>query len=271
MKTAKPAIGVVVLSYNRLPLLRITLQKIMAQTYGALEVLVVDNNSTDGARAYLDTLQDVETLYLSENMGPAGGFHEGIRYFAEKGNVDYIWLMDDDFFPSASCLEALVNATDEQTIAFPYVRDKAFVTHNQPGWWGVLVPMAVVKHVGYPMKEFFFWSEDTEYFQHRMRDKFNYRNMWVQEAKGVHFTERKRDFRQPWRVYYEIRNTTYMRLHVRERTGRRTYKLIKGWVKLAGGIMIKEKEKGEKMKWLLRGVYDGMTKQLGKTVDPLAK
>ena len=39
-------------------------------------------------------------ITLPENMGGAGGFHEGIKYAFEHG-FDYIWLMDDDGVPSA--------------------------------------------------------------------------------------------------------------------------------------------------------------------------
>lgn len=43
-------------------------------------------------------------ITLPENMGGAGGFHEGIKYAFEHG-FDYIWLMDDDGFPAETCLE----------------------------------------------------------------------------------------------------------------------------------------------------------------------
>ncbi|ARS36164.1 glycosyltransferase family 2 protein [Pontibacter actiniarum] len=262
------SVGVIILTCNRLKLLKITLCKVLAQTHKSIQVLVVDNNSLDGTREYLDSMDNIEKIYLSENTGPAGGFYEGVKFFAEKTNVDYVWMMDDDFFPFDSCLEVLLNSTNDKTVVFPYIREKDFATRRMPGWWGVLIPMQVIKHVGYPRKDFFFWAEDSEYLMDRMRDKFNYPLKWVPAAKGVHFTTRVTNYRQPWRYYYTVRNMLYMRLYVKERTTLRAYKLVRSWVKLLGAILLKENNKSAKLEWFFRGTVHGVTKKLGKTIDP---
>ena len=269
-KVMKPDVGVVIVTYNRLSLLKITLCKVLAQTFSDIEVLVVDNFSTDGTREYLSALKNVSTLFLEENAGPAGGFHEGIKYFAEKSNVSYVWLMDDDFFPFDSCLENLVKSIDDQTIVFPYIREKDFISRRDPGWWGVLIPISIVSKVGYPMKELFFWTEDSEYLLHRIRAKYNFQARWISAAKGVHFTKRETNHRPPWKFYYETRNMLYMRLYEREITFKRSSKLIKSWVKLLGSIMLKENSKKEKFKMFLWGTHDGIYKKLGKRVDPIS-
>lgn len=267
-KAMKPKIGVIILTFNRLNLLKIAICKVLAQTTTIDEVLVVDNFSTDGTRDYLDSLETVTKLYLDENSGPAGGFYEGIKFFSESSSVDYVWMMDDDFFPFDSCLQILLENTDERTVVFPYTREKDFAFRQQPGWWGVLVPMKIIKHVGYPKKELFFWSEDTEYLQVRIHQQHKYHLKWVSAAKGVHFTKREINHRRPWRYYYEIRNSIYSRLYVKKLTVRRLYKLCRSWVKLFGTIIIKENNRPEKMKWFLLGTVHGFTKKLGKTIDP---
>ncbi|WP_029032986.1 glycosyltransferase family 2 protein [Salinimicrobium terrae] len=261
-------VGVIILTYNRLSLLKITLCKVLAQTHRPHEILVVDNYSTDGTKEYLETLDTITTIYLEENTGPAGGFFEGVKYFAENSSVDFVWMMDDDFFPFDSCLEILVKNTNRDTVVFPFVREKDFASRRQPGWWGVLVPMPIINHVGYPRKDLFFWSEDTEFLQARIEQKFKYPLKWISSAKGVHFTKRETNYRQPWRYYYEIRNSTYSRLFIKERTALRMYKIVRSWVKLFGSIIVKENNKFEKMKFFLLGSYHGLTKQLGKTVEP---
>lgn len=264
----KPKTGVIILTFNRLNLLKITICKVLAQTSQLAEVLVVDNNSTDGTREYLNSLDTVSTLYLDDNSGPAGGFYEGIKYFAEKSSVDYVWMMDDDFFPFDSCLRILLENTNEETVVFPYVREKDFAFRQQPGWWGVLVPMKIIREVGYPRKELFFWSEDTEYLQVRIYHQHKYPLKWVSAAKGVHFTKRETNHRKPWRYYYEIRNSIYSRLYVKDRTFRRLYKLFRSWIKLFGNILFKENDRVEKMRWFLLGTVHGFRKKLGKTIDP---
>lgn len=257
-------VGVVILTYNRLNLLKITICKVMAQTYKPLDILIVDNNSTDGTKEFLNNRDDVKSLFLAENLGPAGGFYEGIKYFAENTNVDYVWLMDDDFFPFDSCLQILLENTNSNKIVYPYVREKDFATRLKPGWWGVLVPMPVVKKVGYPRKDLFFWAEDSEYLQTRITHQYNIPSDWISSAKGVHFTQRVTNYRQPWRYYYEIRNSIYSRLYIKKTTRKQVYKIFRSWIKLFASILIKEDNKFEKLKWFFRGTSDGLFKRLGK-------
>ncbi|MDT0644590.1 glycosyltransferase family 2 protein [Zunongwangia sp. F363] len=263
--------GVIILTYNRLDLLKITVCKVLAQSLKPSEILIIDNNSTDNTREYLNNLEGVTKIYLPDNTGPAGGFYEGVKYFAEKTDVDYVWMMDDDFFPFDSCLEILLENADKDHILFPYTREKDLAFRKQPGWWGVLVPMHIIDTVGYPMKEFFFWSEDSEYLLYRIREKYKFKAKWIQPAKGVHFTKRETNYRKPWRYYYEVRNMLYMRLYVRKPTARRYYKLLRSWTFLLGAIIIKETDKGPKFKLFIKGTMDGVTKKLGKTIDPVTQ
>lgn len=264
----KPKVGVVILSFNRLNLLKITLCKVLSQTYGLEEVLVVDNNSTDGTRDFLNSKKNISKLFLDHNSGPAGGFYEGVKYFAENSSVDYVWMMDDDFFPFNSCLSILIQSANKETVLFPYVREKDFAFRQQPGWWGVLVPMTIIRRVGYPRKELFFWSEDTEYLQARIHQKYNYSLKWISAAKGVHFTKRETNYRLPWRYYYEIRNSIYSRLYIKRTTPLRLYKLMRSWIKLFSNIVLKEDHKRLKLKWFFIGTFHGFTKKLGRTISP---
>ena len=263
-----PKVGVVILTFNRLNLLKITLSKIKLQTFPAFEILVVDNFSTDGTQEYLKSLPNISSIFLDENLGPAGGFYEGIKYFGGKNNVDFVWIMDDDFFPLSSCLQELIKHTNNKKVVFPFIREKNFKSRRNPGWWGVLIPLSIIEKVGYPMKELFFWAEDTEYLQHRIRDLHKYELQWIPSAKGTHFTERINNFRQPWRYYYEIRNTLFLRMYVRKFTIARSVKTIKAWIFMFFSILLKENNKRMKMYLFMLGTIHGVLKIQGKIVDP---
>ena len=101
-------IGVVLVTYNRLDKLKISLDCYDKQTYLPEYVLVVNNNSTDGTDKYLEEWKSKKTNYkkivlnLPSNIGGSGGFHEGLKK-SLKLSADWIWVADDDAFPKEDC------------------------------------------------------------------------------------------------------------------------------------------------------------------------
>lgn len=63
----------VVVTYNRLELLKRNLSCLRRQTVPLTTLVVVDNGSTDGTGAWLDEQEDVKTIHQT-NVGGAGGF-----------------------------------------------------------------------------------------------------------------------------------------------------------------------------------------------------
>ena len=73
----EPTVTAMIVTYNRLPLLKEAIQKVLAQDTSALKHLIVVNSaSTDGTHEYLDQLTDPRLIvtHMSENLGGAGGF-----------------------------------------------------------------------------------------------------------------------------------------------------------------------------------------------------
>jgi GT2 family glycosyltransferase len=70
----------VLVTYQRLALLRDALAAVLAQTRRPDAVVVVDNASDDGtAQAVADAHPDVDLVVLRRNMGGAGGFATGME------------------------------------------------------------------------------------------------------------------------------------------------------------------------------------------------
>jgi len=69
------------------------------------EILVVDNASTDGSIAYIETLEQVNLIALSRNTGPAGARNAG---YAQSKN-DIILFQDNDICLTEGSAEALYN------------------------------------------------------------------------------------------------------------------------------------------------------------------
>jgi len=95
MNNQFPLVTVNILSHNRKDELRITLQKVFEQDYENIEVIVVDNASTDGALELVEKeFLDVKIIRLNKNIGIAG-WNEGFK--AARG--EYVLVLDDDSYP----------------------------------------------------------------------------------------------------------------------------------------------------------------------------
>lgn len=91
----KPMVSVIIPTFNRKASLLRALSSVMQQTYRPLEVIVVDDCSTDGTADLIDPAQypvRVRLLRSSVNLGPAAARNKGINAAVGK----YIALLDSD-------------------------------------------------------------------------------------------------------------------------------------------------------------------------------
>lgn len=105
---------VVIVTYNRLECLKKTLECYSKQTLSPKALIVVNNASTDGTAAFLDTWKSHEEKFQkivvtnNKNTGGAGGFSTGVDT-ASKLTGDFIFLADDDAYADANALMELNN------------------------------------------------------------------------------------------------------------------------------------------------------------------
>lgn len=184
----------VVVTYNRLEMLKVCLTSLARQTYPC-DVLVVNNASTDDTEVwiteYVKAADNVHYINTGSNIGGAGGFNKGIRWAVENGYA-YVWVMDDDCIPDSVALEKLMQAdktlagdygylssvvlwTDgteckmnRQKIKKSYYEKAHYLKDNliqveQSTFVSLLFPSKTVREVGLPIKEFFIWGDDIEY------------------------------------------------------------------------------------------------------------
>jgi GT2 family glycosyltransferase len=109
MSEALPSMSVIVVSYNRAEDLRLCLTAVFQSGYPSLEVIVVDNASTDEAPLVAESFKGVRLIRNSRNAGFAEANNQG---FAVAGGK-YIALMNNDavvapdyFHKMATFLEA---------------------------------------------------------------------------------------------------------------------------------------------------------------------
>ena len=94
-KAAETLVSVVVPAYNAAPFLERTLRSAMSQTYSALEILVVDDGSTDGTRAIALGLAEADSrinVMSVANGGVARARNIGI----DQAKGEYVAFLDAD-------------------------------------------------------------------------------------------------------------------------------------------------------------------------------
>lgn len=88
-----PLISVIILNYNHAPFLDSCINSVLNQSYRRVEILVVENGSTDSSMKVLEKFASSVTLItLKENVGQAEGRNLGIR--EAKGEL--IAFLDSD-------------------------------------------------------------------------------------------------------------------------------------------------------------------------------
>lgn len=108
-----PTVSVLIVNWNQGDLLRLAVESILQQTWRDLELVVVDNGSTDGSAARLrDTLHDPRVRFemLPGNLGVGAGINHGATLCRGK----YIALMDSDDISHPRRLELQVAALEAQ-------------------------------------------------------------------------------------------------------------------------------------------------------------
>lgn len=125
-----PRFSVVVDNYNYGRFLRATIDSILAQDEVGVEIIVVDDGSTDDSRAILASYGAKVDAILQERQGQATAFNAGLA--AATG--DYVCLLDsDDVFlpgklaaaaeafadPKVVCVQNFLHDTDAKLVPVP--------------------------------------------------------------------------------------------------------------------------------------------------------
>lgn len=116
-------ISIVVPVYNAESYLRQCLDSLVNQTYSDIEIICVNDGSTDGSLEILKQYAEKDsriTVVSRENRGVSESRNEGIHY--AKGD----WLMfvdSDDRIDTDCCKIVLSRSTDTDLVMFSYVRE----------------------------------------------------------------------------------------------------------------------------------------------------
>jgi GT2 family glycosyltransferase len=108
----QPAVSIIVLNYNGCEDTLACLRSLEHLTYPDVQIIVVDNASTDGSEGAIRAAYPMLTfIQTGANLGFTGGNNVGIRYALEHG-ADYVMLLNNDTIVAPDFISLLVEAAE---------------------------------------------------------------------------------------------------------------------------------------------------------------
>ena len=156
---------------------------------------------------------------LRNNTGASGGFNFGMK-MAYADGADWIWVMDDDTIPYRDALEQLVSTprfarsntgflasvprwsdgnihvmnVHGHPVNYSFLNDNfdhRCIPASNCSFVGVMISRTAIETVGFPIKDFFIWSDDTEY-TYRITEKGGLPSFYVFGSNVLHKTAHNR-------------------------------------------------------------------------------
>lgn len=276
-------IAVIIVTYNRKELLMQCIESVRRQTYTNLDIIVIDNASSDGTSDLLKKYSDILYFNTGSNLGGAGGFNFGMRKAVELG-YKYLWVMDDDTFPKEDAVEEFRSLDDalggnygflsgkvlwkDESICFmnrqkkskwKYLKDFSKIQKIQyASFVSLFIRTDMVREMGLPIKDFFIWADDWEYTRRISRNKNCY---FVPASQVVHWCDSNvgadiihADSDRIKRFRYMYRNDVC--LYRMDGLEGYVYLLIRTFLHMMR-IIVKAKDKRAKLKVMFSSLWEG--------------
>lgn len=113
----KPFFSIVIPTFNRCELLRITIDIVLKQTFEDFELIVSDNASSDGTEWIVKSFNDPRIKYFKNNENI--GFTRNVKKAFSYAAGEYIFTLgDDDFILFEETLRRVKNILDKERFGF---------------------------------------------------------------------------------------------------------------------------------------------------------
>lgn len=143
-------ISVIIPLYNKVKSIHRTIDSVLKQTYNNIEIIVVDDGSTDGSDKIIRNIHDKRVRYISKSNG---GVSSARNYGVLKAKGDYIIFLDADDYFLPNAIEILSNTIKQYSVDCACAN--FYIQKNE-----ILTPY-IKRQSGYikePFKEWFFQS-----------------------------------------------------------------------------------------------------------------
>ncbi|WOD43418.1 glycosyltransferase family 2 protein [Hwangdonia lutea] len=110
-----PLVSVIIPTYNRVKIVGNAIKSVLNQTYSNIEIIVVDDGSTDETKALIDNFTMVKYI-AKPNGGQASARNLGLKH----ANGKYIASLDSDDLWETSFLTKMVGALEKHDLDFAF-------------------------------------------------------------------------------------------------------------------------------------------------------
>jgi len=133
---SKPLVSVIIPTYNRADLIGHTIKSALNQSWQNLEIIVVDDASTDDTRTVVQAIPDPRIRYigLEKNSGPSTARNTGVEQ--ARGHFISFLDSDDEWRPekTAHQVAALIQQTNpDNVVCYTYYTERRYAFFANAG------------------------------------------------------------------------------------------------------------------------------------------
>ncbi|WP_213133976.1 glycosyltransferase family 2 protein [Citrobacter sp. FP75] len=102
-------VSIIIISYNHDQFIEDAIESVLCQTYKNIELIIVDNNSSDSTPLILrkyNSKDNIKIIHLEENIGITGGINEGLKH----SSGEFVSFFASDDIMMSNRIELQVNA-----------------------------------------------------------------------------------------------------------------------------------------------------------------
>lgn len=156
---AKPLVSIIIVNFNGNKFLQPCLRSLTMQDYNNIEIILVDNGSTDGSVQYISkTFPYIKLIRLQKNIGFAGANNIGFK----KATGKYVLLLNNDTKVRADFLSRLIEVFERDS-TIGAAQSKLLVMDNPvllDSVGAYLTPTGFLYHYGYAKKDGVFYDKE---------------------------------------------------------------------------------------------------------------
>lgn len=111
-----PKITIIILNLNGKEIIQDCLDSVYKTDYSNFEIIVVDNNSSDGSQEFIKNMYpDICLIENEKNEGVAEGQNIGIRQALER-DAEYVFILNNDIIVDANTVKKLLQVFNDESI-----------------------------------------------------------------------------------------------------------------------------------------------------------